>query len=166
MGRVKSMPVMKSAASPVPAAPVEPAMPVKKAGPKRRVKPQLVEQVPDADMERVVMKGARKPRRFHPGTVALREIRRYQKGTAPVLPRAPFFRLMREIQRALNPAYLPYGATEFNWKKEAVDAMQESAEAYLIELFSDSVRVAVDSGHEGVEARHMKLVRALRHGAL
>ena len=35
--------------------------------------------------------------RFRPGTVALREIRRYQKSTRNLLPRAPFHRLVRSI---------------------------------------------------------------------
>ena len=35
--------------------------------------------------------------RFRPGTVALREIKRYQKSTALLLPRAPFQRLVRAV---------------------------------------------------------------------
>ena len=34
---------------------------------------------------------------FRPGTVALREIRRFQKSTALLIPRSPFLRLMREL---------------------------------------------------------------------
>ena len=39
----------------------------------------------------------RKKNRFRPGTVALREIKRYQKQTNMLLPRAPFQRLVRSI---------------------------------------------------------------------
>jgi histone H3 len=39
----------------------------------------------------------RKKNRFRPGTVALREIKRYQKSTSMLLPRAPFQRLVRNI---------------------------------------------------------------------
>lgn len=39
----------------------------------------------------------RKKNRFKPGTVALREIKRYQKQTTNLLPRAPFQRLVRGI---------------------------------------------------------------------
>jgi histone H3 len=35
--------------------------------------------------------------RYKPGTVVLREIKRYQKGTDMLLPRAPFQRLVRNI---------------------------------------------------------------------
>jgi hypothetical protein len=41
--------------------------------------------------------GAKKPRRYRPGTVALREIRRYQKSTDLLLRKLPFQRLVREI---------------------------------------------------------------------
>lgn len=41
--------------------------------------------------------GIRKPHRFRSGTVALRDIRRYQKSTEMLIPRMPFQRLVREI---------------------------------------------------------------------
>ena len=40
--------------------------------------------------------GGVKARRFRPGTVALREIKRYQKSVDTLIPRAPFQRLVRE----------------------------------------------------------------------
>lgn len=39
----------------------------------------------------------KKPHRFRPGTVALREIRRYQKSTELLIRKLPFQRLVREI---------------------------------------------------------------------
>ena len=42
-------------------------------------------------------KAGMKKMRFRPGTVALREIRRYQKSTDLLVPRLPFQRLIREI---------------------------------------------------------------------
>jgi len=41
--------------------------------------------------------GIKKPHRFRPGTVALREIRKYQKSTDLLLRKLPFQRLVREI---------------------------------------------------------------------
>ena len=41
--------------------------------------------------------GVKKPHRFRPGTVALREIRRYQKTTELLIRKLPFQRLVREI---------------------------------------------------------------------
>merc|ERR1712179_503794 len=54
--------------------------------------------------------GVKKPHRYRPGTVALREIRRYQKSTELLLRKPPFQRLVREILKiskriyAFNPA--------------------------------------------------------------
>ncbi len=44
-------------------------------------------------------------RRFRPGTVALREIKRYQKSTSMVLLRAPFQRLVRSISTGVDPSF-------------------------------------------------------------
>merc|ERR1711907_673704 len=41
--------------------------------------------------------GVKKPHRFRPGTVALREIRRYQKSTEMLIRKLPFQRLVREV---------------------------------------------------------------------
>ena len=41
--------------------------------------------------------GVKKPHRYRPGTVALREIRRYQKSTELLIGKLPFQRLVREI---------------------------------------------------------------------
>jgi histone H3 len=46
--------------------------------------------------------GIKRPHRFRPGTVALREIRRYQKTTELLLRKLPFQRLVREICNGYN----------------------------------------------------------------
>jgi histone H3 len=43
--------------------------------------------------------GVKKPHRFRPGTVALREIRKYQKSTDLLLRKLPFQRLVREVSQ-------------------------------------------------------------------
>ena len=45
----------------------------------------------------------RKARRYRPGTVALREITRYQKSSELLIRRKPFQRLVREIAQIHNP---------------------------------------------------------------
>ena len=50
--------------------------------------------------------GLRRPHRYRPGTVALREIRRYQKSTDLLLRKAPFQRLVREIMQDLKKSDL------------------------------------------------------------
>ena len=47
--------------------------------------------------------GVKKPHRYRPGTVALREIRRYQKSTELLIRKLPFQRLVREIAQDVAP---------------------------------------------------------------
>ena len=49
--------------------------------------------------------GVKKPHRFRPGTVALREIRRYQKSTELLIRKLPFQRLVREIAQDFKVLY-------------------------------------------------------------
>jgi histone H3 len=46
--------------------------------------------------------GVKKPHRYRPGTVALREIRRYQKSTELLIRKLPFQRLVREIANKIQ----------------------------------------------------------------
>ena len=58
-----------------------------------------------------------KGRRFRPGTVALREIRRYQKSTELLIRRLPFQRLVREITQGLSKL-------DYRFKAAALGALQ------------------------------------------
>lgn len=49
--------------------------------------------------------GVKKPHRFRPGTVALREIRKYQKSTDLLIRKLPFQRLVREIAQDFKVCY-------------------------------------------------------------
>lgn len=77
----------------------------------------------------------RKPHRFRPGTVALREIKRYQKGGELLLCRLPFQRLVREIAQDFK--------TDLRFQASAILALQEAAESYLVHLFEDSNLAAI-----------------------
>ncbi|KAF5499488.1 histone H3-like centromeric protein hH3v [Colletotrichum fructicola] len=67
-------------------------------------------------------------RRYRPGTVALREIRKYQSGTDLLLRRLPFSRLVREIAESVIPRDQP----PMRWQSHAIQALQEAAEAFLL----------------------------------
>lgn len=69
--------------------------------------------------------GIKKPHRFRPGTVALREIRRYQKSTELLIRKLPFQRLVREIAQDYK--------TDLRFQTSAVQALQEAAEVGAIE---------------------------------
>merc|ERR1711868_267427 len=74
--------------------------------------------------------GVKKPHRYRPGTVALREIRRYQKSTELLLRKLPFQRLVREIAQDFK--------TDLRFQSSAVMALQEASEAYLVGLMEDT----------------------------
>ena len=79
--------------------------------------------------------GVKKPHRYRPGTVALREIRRYQKSTEMHIRKLPFQRLVREKAQDIK--------TDLRFQSAAIMALQESAEAYLVGLFEDSNLCAI-----------------------
>ncbi|GET50157.1 uncharacterized protein OCT59_026572 [Rhizophagus irregularis] len=68
--------------------------------------------------------GVKKPHRYRPGTVALREIRRYQKSTELLIRKLPFQRLVREIAQDFK--------TDLRFQSSAIGALQEASEAYLV----------------------------------
>ena len=76
------------------------------------------------------LEGIKKPHRYRPGTVALREIRRYQKSTELLIRKLPFQRLVREIALDFWPKD---GGPQFT--ATAIKALQEAAEVYLVGLF-------------------------------
>lgn len=71
--------------------------------------------------------GVKKPFKYKPGTVALREIRRYQKSTELLIRKLPFNRFVREISQDFKK--------DFRWTKSAIEGLQEASEAYLVDLF-------------------------------
>ena len=78
----------------------------------------------------------RKPHRYRPGTVALREIRRYQKSTELLVRKLPFQRLAREVLHAQSNTVTRFTST-------AIQALQEASEMYLVKLFEDANLCAI-----------------------
>lgn len=98
--------------------------------------------------------GIKKPQRFRPGTVALREIRRYQKNTDMLIRKLPFSRLVREIAQDFK--------TDLRFQATAVAALQESAEAYLVGLFSDTQLCAIHAKRITIMPKDVHLSRRIR----
>uniref|UniRef100_A0A452ZDV3 Core Histone H2A/H2B/H3 domain-containing protein n=1 Tax=Aegilops tauschii subsp. strangulata TaxID=200361 RepID=A0A452ZDV3_AEGTS len=78
----------------------------------------------------------RKPHRFRPGTVALREIRRYQKSVDFLIPFAPFVRLIKEVTDFFCPEIS-------RWTPQALVAIQEAAEYHLVDVFERANHCAI-----------------------
>lgn len=101
------------------------------------------------------MGGVKKPHRYRPGTVALREIRRYQKNTDLLIKKLPFQRLVREIAMDFK--------TEIKFQKSAVVALQEASEAYLVGLFEDTNLCAIHAKRVTIQPKDIQLARRLRN---
>lgn len=86
--------------------------------------------------------GIRKPHRFRPGTVALREIRRYQKSTKLLINRHRFESTVRSA--------LGLHANGFRIQPSAVKALQYACESYLTNLFETSHELALKSNRETI----------------
>ena len=99
--------------------------------------------------------GVKKPHRYRPGTVALREIRRYQKSTELLIRKLPFQRLVREIAQDFK--------TDLRFQGSAVLALQEAAEAYLVGLFEDTNLCAIHAKRVTIMPKDLQLARRL-HG--
>jgi histone H3 len=97
---------------------------------------------------------ARKPQRWRPGTVALREIRRYQKSTELLIRRLPFQRLVRCIAQDFR--------TDLRFTKDAILALQESAESYLVGLFEDVNLACIHRKAITISPKDMQLARRIR----
>jgi histone H3/H4 len=80
------------------------------------------------------------------GTVALREIRRYQKSTELLLRKLPFQRLVREIAQDFK--------YNLRFQSSAIGALQESVEAYLVSLFEDTNLCALHARRVTIRELH------------
>ena len=102
-------------------------------------------------------------RRFHPGTVSLREVKRLQRSTDLLLPKAPFHRLVRGTVDDVFPGQ------SFRFQPDALAALQDAAEAYLVGLFEDANLCAAHSNRVTVSPGDISLtlrIRGDRNGAL
>ena len=95
-----------------------------------------------------------KPHRYRPGTVALREIRRYQKSTDLLIRKLPFQRLVREIAQEFK--------TDLRFQSEAIMALQEAAESHLISIFHDANNCAIHAKRVTIMPKDIQLARCCR----
>jgi len=98
--------------------------------------------------------GVKKPHRFRPGTVALREIRKYQKSTELLIRKLPFQRLVREIAQDFK--------TDLRFQSSAIAALQEASESYLVGLFADSNLCAIHAKRVTIMPKDVQLARRIR----
>lgn len=102
----------------------------------------------------------KKPHRYRPGTVALREIRKYQKSTELLIKKAPFQRLIREIMYEVAPYDGPNRI-----ETAAAIALQEAAEAYLVGTFENTNLCAIHAKRVTIMQKDMRLARIIAGSA-
>lgn len=96
----------------------------------------------------------RRPHRFRPGIVALREIRKYQKSTELLIRKLPFQCLVREIAQDYK--------CDLRFQSTALLALQEAAEAYLVGLMEDTQLCAIHAKRVTIMPKDMQLARRVR----
>ena len=148
MARTKSNPVQSSGSS---------------SQPVRRGKTEAFMQ----RASKLVTHAARKSRpahavkvpRYRPGTVALAQIRQYQKSEELLIRKLPFQRLVRQIAQDLA---LKTNKEEVRFQSTAILALQEAAEAYLVRLFEDAQLCAIHAHRITIMPRDMQLAKRIR----
>ncbi len=96
----------------------------------------------------------RKPHRFRPGTVSLREIRKYQKGTELLIRRRPFQRLVREIAGNVRE--------ELRFTPSSMEALQHAAEDFVVHRMEEANLLAFHAKRVTIMAKDMKLVKQMQ----
>ena len=105
--------------------------------------------------------GVKKRYRYRPGTVALKQIRQYQKSTELLIRKLPFQRLVREIAGDSEVIRSPL-CGKVRFQSAAIMALQEASEAYLVGLFEDSNLCAIHAKRVTIMLKDIQLARRIR----
>ena len=92
----------------------------------------------------------RKPRRFRPGTVALREIKKYQKSTELLIRKIPFQRLVREVVHSLFK-------TQYRMTPQSLLALQEASEYFLVGMFGQVNDLAIHGKRLTIQKKDIQI---------
>ena len=98
--------------------------------------------------------GVKRAHRWRPGTVALREIRKFQRGTELLIQKAPFQRLVRELAAVHKDG--------LRFQSSAVQAIQEATESYVISLLADTNLCAIHTRRVTIQPKDVQLALRLR----
>jgi len=98
--------------------------------------------------------GVKKPHRYHPGTVTLCDIRRYQKSTNLFIQKLPFQRIIHEIAQDFK--------SDLRFQGSAVLALQEATEAYFVGLFEYTNLCAIHTKRVTIMPKDIQLACCIR----
>ena len=97
--------------------------------------------------------GVKKPHRYRPGTVSLREIRKFQKSTDLLIRQRPFQRLVREIAQHIKP--------DIRFQSSALAALQEASEDFLVKMFDQVNILAIHAGRVTIKSTDVSVWRVM-----
>ena len=100
------------------------------------------------------VQNGKKKHRYRPGTVALREIKKIQKGTNLLLRKLPFQRLVREIVQEQGH--------DLKFQSVAMEVLQEATEAYMILTFENANLCAIHAKRVTIMPKDLALARRIR----
>ncbi|KAH6956072.1 histone-fold-containing protein [Ilyonectria robusta] len=115
-------------------------------------------QAPRKDFKNIRNLEATRKYRYKPGTVSLREIRKFQQSTDLLIPRLAFQRLIKEIALFVK--------SPVRFQSAAIGALQESAECYLATLFEEANLCAIHAKRVTIQKKDIELARRLTSGGL
>ena len=91
------------------------------------------------------------PQKYNQSINALYEIKKYQDTTDLLIRIKPFLRLVKKIAYSYN--------TELKFQRVAIEALQESSEAFLVRLFELTGLLASHAGRTTILPRDIKLAQ-------
>ena len=97
----------------------------------------------------------KKPYRYRPGTVALREIRKYQTSTELLIRKLLFQRLVKEVCRDL------FNNDDYRFQSTAVLALQEASENFLVSMFDDVNLIAIHGKRVTIQVKDIQIWKRL-----
>lgn len=98
--------------------------------------------------------GAKRQHRWRPGTVALREVRKYQHTTELLIARAPFRRLVKEIVETFKDT--------MRMRSSALEAIHEATEAYIVGVLGDANLCTIHAKRVTLYPKDLQLAMRLR----
>nr|BAS30515.1 histone H3-like-1 [Polyblepharides amylifera] len=115
---------------------------------------RLVQQPTPILRRNIEKKNKQAKRRRKMGAVALQEIRKYQKSTELLIRKLPFSRLVREIANKFSQ--------DLRFQSNAILALQEACEAYLVGLFEDTNLACIHAKRVTIMPKDIQLSRRIR----
>ena len=97
----------------------------------------------------------RKPYRYRPGTVALRQIQKYQKSTQLLIRKLPFQRLVKEVVQEM------FKTESYRFQSTAILALQEASEDYLVRMFEQVNHIAIHGKRVTIQSNDILLWKRL-----